>query len=152
MSGGKKALLVVGLSLAIVILGWVALLGAVYAWGGVMTVRVHDPGEGVNLYLPVPAALIEVAVAGSQSLIPDEELASIGVDLGELQPLVEEMLRTLDAQPDFTLVEVEDHDEHVRVYKEGGALKVEVDGDVTVRVSIPTRAVRRTVARLSRTI
>jgi hypothetical protein len=46
-------------------------------------------------------------------------------------------------------VDIVDGSDHVRVVKEGGSLLVEVhDSDVDLRVSIPTRSIRRTVGRL----
>ena len=58
----RRFLIVVSAIFAVVVLSWVALIGAVYAWGGVATVRVQDSNEGVNLYVPVPMALVEAAV------------------------------------------------------------------------------------------
>ena len=63
------------------------------------------------------------------------------------------MVEALADCPDVTLVEVQDGSEHVRVYKENGVLKVDVDDDdVRVRISVPTRAVERNAKRLARWI
>ena len=146
----KRFLIIVSATFAVVILSWVVLIGAVYAWGGVATVRVQDREEGVNLYIPVPMALVDAAVTASSFVIPDEEWLDLDVELGEWGPMVRVMLEELDNLPDCTLVEVEDGLTSVRVYKEGGALKVRVDDeDVHVKVSIPMRSARRTLSKIA---
>ena len=45
----KRLLVIISASVGVVILGWVALIGAVYAWGGVATVRIHEQQEGINI-------------------------------------------------------------------------------------------------------
>lgn len=147
----KRILVVLSACLAVAVLGWVVLIGAVYAWGGVATVRVHEQEEGLHLYLPVPMALVDAAVATSTLVIPEEEWLDLDVDLGEWGPMLRGLLEELEDCPDFTLVEVEDDGTHVKVYKRNGSLKVEVDDhDVTVRVSVPVRSARRTLSRLTR--
>lgn len=146
----RRFLIVVSAIFAVVVLSWVAVIGAVYAWGGVATVRVQDKGEGVNLYVPVPMALVDAAVTTSTWVIPDEKWLDLQVELGDWGPMVQEMLAELDDLPDVTLVEVEDHSTHVRVYKENGALKVSVDDDeVHVKVSLPMRSARRTLSKVA---
>ena len=146
----RRFLIVISAVFGVVILSWVALIGAVYAWGGVATVRVQDQNEGVNLYVPVPMALVEAAVTTSGWVIPEEEWLDMHVELGEWGPMVEEMLAELDDLPDVTLVEVEDGTTHVRVFKEGGALKVSVDDEeVHVRVSLPMRSAKRTLSKVA---
>jgi hypothetical protein len=146
----RRFLIVVSACLAIVVLSWVALIGAVYAWGGVATVRVQDRDEGVNVYVPVPMALVDAAVTTSSWVIPDEEWLDLQVELGEWGPMVQELLAELDDMPDATLVEVEDGATHVRVFKENGSLKVSVDDeDVRVRVSLPMRSARRTLSKVA---
>ena len=149
----KKFLTFFAAGFAVLILSWVVLIGAVYAWGGVMTVHVQDRNEGINLYLPVPLAVVDAAVATTGFVVPSEELFDIDVELGEWEPMVRGLVEALDDCPDVTLVEVEDASLHVKVYKEHGVLKVDVDeDDVRVRVSVPTRAVERNAKRLARWI
>jgi hypothetical protein len=146
----RRFLIVISAVFAVVVLSWIALIGAVYAWGGVATVRVQDRDEGVNLYVPVPMALVDAAVTTSTWVIPDEEWLDLQVELGDWGPMVQEILAELDALPDVTLVEVEDGATHVRVFKENGSLKVSVDDeDVKVRVSLPMRSARRTLSKVA---
>ena len=146
----KRFLIVASAAFAVLILSWVALIGAVYAWGGVATVRVQDHNEGVNLYVPVPMALVDAAVTTTGFVVPDEEWLDLDVELGDWGPLLHAMLDELDGLPDCTLVEVEDGLTHVKVYKERGALKVRVDDEeVHVKVSVPMRSARRTLAKVA---
>ncbi len=147
----KRIAVVVAACFAVAVLGWIVLIGAVYAWGGVATVRVHDPQEGLSLFVPVPMALVDAALTTSGWMVPDDDWRELEVELGEWGPMLSELLDELDRCPDVTLVEVVDGETRVRVYKQGGALRVEVDDrELTVRVSLPTRSVRRALGRLSR--
>ncbi len=149
----KKILTFVAAGFAVLILSWVVLIGAVYAWGGVMTVQVQDRDEGVNLYLPLPIAVVDAALITGGLMLPDERLLELDVDLGQWEPMLRSLVEALDDCPDVTLVEVQDGSEHVKVYKEHGVLKVEVDqDDVRIRVAVPTRAVERNAKRLARWI
>ena len=146
----KRFFVIASAAFAVLILSWVALIGAVYAWGGVATVHVQDRDEGVNLYVPVPMALVDAAVTTSSMVIPEEEWLNLDVELGDWGPMVHAMLDELDDLPDCTLVEVEDGRTHVRITKEGGSLKVLVDDEeVHVKVSVPMRSARRTLAKVA---
>lgn len=153
---GRRILVVLAATLGVVVFSWVVLVGALYAWGGVMTVRVQDHQEGLNLYLPVPVALIDAATATTRWVAPSESHLDLSVEmklLGDWGPFAQSVLEALDEAPDITFVEVDDDSTRVRVRKERGVLKVEVDDeDVSVRVSIPARAVHRNVKRLARLI
>lgn len=152
MATGKRVLTIFGALAGITVLGWVLLIGAVFAYGGVMTVRVEDATEGMNLFIPVPVAMADAAVAASTAILPAHELdgmLEMHGDLGELGPALRGMLRELDRAPDFTLVSVDDGPTRVRVRKQGGSLRVDVrDPEISVRVSVPTRFASRTVGRL----
>ena len=144
----KKTLIVIGASLTVVVVGWVMLVGAVLAWGGVATVNLVEE-NGTRVTVPIPMAVVEAAVVSGDLLFDIEDHLNVELDLGEWGPLVREMLKELDECPDAVLVEVVDGSDHVRVVKEGGSLRVEVtDSEVDLRVSIPTRSIRRTVGRL----
>lgn len=151
MKTGKKILTVAALLAIFTVAGWAVLIGVVYAHGGVMTVRVHESDDGFNLYLPVPMVVVDGAVATASHVMPANEWLELQaeLDIGEWGPLVREVLEVLDDCPDAVLVEVFEEHEHVRVTKEGRYLKVEVEADdMDIKVSIPTRSVRRTVNRL----
>lgn len=151
MSRTGRVVVVVAVGFGVVILSWVALIGAICAWGGVATVRISDPRAGSELYLPVPMALVDVVLASAAAVTPQEDWpGGVGGETADWGPLIGELLAELERCPDATLVEVEDAGERVRVFKEGGRLGVEVDADeVSVRLSMPVRSTRRAVARLA---
>ena len=149
----KRFLVISSAIIAVLILSWVVFLGAVYAWAGVATVRIKDVDEGINLFIPVPMALVEMAATTATLGRSDHLRMEVDThfdQLGDLEPLVRAMLAELEDSPDVTLVEVEDHGSLVKIRKEGRDLVVEVDDDgVMVRVCLPVRSVRRTVAKLA---
>ncbi|MGB3565028.1 MAG: hypothetical protein WBH85_05440 [Thermoanaerobaculia bacterium] len=152
MASARKVLTYIAAFLGVAILSWVVLIGAVYAWGGVMTVSIEDRNENFSLYLPMPVAVVDAAVATTDWVLDEEELLDLHaeLDLGEWAPMIHELLEALDDCPDVTLVEVEDGDVWVRVRKKRGKLVVEVEEPSTsVKVSIPTRSIHRTVSRLT---
>lgn len=144
MTTTKKILLILGSAFCLCVLGWVVLVGAVYAYGGVMTVRVDNP-NGPDLSIPVPMAVVDAALATGELVLDD-----IHMEFGEWGPMLREILEVIDDCPDVTFVEVEDHGDHVRVAKEGGYLRVEVTEHgrhgVNVQVSLPTRSIARLVS------
>jgi hypothetical protein len=144
MTTTKKVFLILGSAFGLCLLGWVVLVGAVYAWGGVMTVRVDNP-QGPDLSIPVPMAVVDAALATGELALED-----IHLELGEYGPMLREILEVIDDCPDVTFVEVEDRGDHVRVSKEGGTLRVEVSEHgrhgVSVEVSLPTRSIARLVS------
>jgi hypothetical protein len=151
MAGTRRVLTYIAAFFGVAILSWVVLIGAVYAWGGVMTVSIEDRNENFSLYLPMPVAVVDAAVATTDWVLDEEELLQLHaeLDIGEWAPMVHGLLEALDDCPDVTLVEVEDDDVWVRVRKKSGKLVVEVEEPSTsVKVSIPTRSIHRTVSRL----
>jgi len=143
----KRVLIVVAASLTVAAVGWVLMIGSVLAWSGIATVRFAERG-GVAVTVPIPMAAVEAAVSGGALVGADRDL-ELGVELGEWAPLAREVLGVLDDCPDAVLVEVEDGSTLVRVEKRGGDLQIRVrDSDLDLRVSVPTRSVTRTAARL----
>lgn len=150
MTGGQRALAVVAGAIGFLVISWTIAFCLVFVFSGVMTVRI-DPGEdGPGLYLPVPLALVNVAVSAGRHVVDSDELVELEAHIGEWAPLVSEILEVLENCPDVTLVDVQHGDGQVRVVKEGRYLKIYVhDGrELSVQVSLPTRSVRRTVERL----
>jgi len=149
----------IGGALAVVlVLGWTIVLGSAYAWatsGGVAMLTVHDRSEGVHFTAPVPMVLLDVALTAA--VLPAVHTGGLGhltvdgveVDLGELGPMVVDLLEELDSVPDAKLVEVRDGRTHVQIHKSGGKLLVEVEEPLTsVRISIPTRSVAHIAERI----
>jgi hypothetical protein len=143
----RRVLAIVAASLTVAVVGWVALIGSVLAWGGVATVRVAEK-NGHHVSMPIPMAIVDAAVASSEILLDEQDL-DLEVDLGEWGPLAHEILAVLDECPDAVLVEVEDRGEYVRIEKSGRHLLVAVRADeIDLEVRVPTKSIRRTVTRL----
>jgi len=111
--------------------------GVVYQYGAV-TVYVEEKkpgGERVRLW--VPGVLAPVAL----KLVPAEELR-LPPEARQWMPALRAASEELERVEDFTLVDVQDGREHVRIEKRDGALVIDVvSEDETVHVSVPLRVV-----------
>ncbi len=112
---------------------------------GTVTVSVHERGEdGVNLYLPVPALLVDLAVFAAPRLMPEDLLADARAEIAPFRQGLEAFAEELENCPSGVLVEVRTPTEHVRVTKTWRSFEVEVDSDdADVRVSVPARLASR---------
>ena len=156
MTRGKRLLTLAAVLIVTLVVGWALVLGAAFAMGGMLIVEVHDRYDDFHLYLPLPMAALDLVAAAAA--VPAVHTAGFGsgleidgleLDLGELGPLVVDLLEALEEMPDATLVEVEDGRERVLIVKEGRKLIVEVEEPGTsVRVALPTHGVRRVASRL----
>ena len=119
--------------------------GAVVAATGTVSVRVHEQGEdGVNLYLPIPALLVDLAVFAAPSVIPEDAITEARAEIAPYRDSLETLAEELESMPSGVLVEVYTGDEHVRVTKNWSSFEVEVESDdVDVRVKVPARLVSR---------
>lgn len=126
-------------------------LATVVVRSGVMTVSVKDHStDGVSLYLPIPAALIELGAASLPLVMPAEDLARMRRQLqpiaGPLKALSAELVRC----PDAVLVKVDSKREQVEIKKDGSSLKITVhSNDADVRVSLPADALYRLLGSLT---
>ncbi len=147
----KILAVLVGMAL-VMVLGTGIMVAGTAVSSGLMTVSVHEDGpEGVDLYIPVPAGLVEVVLGLAPVVIDivddhhhlDHELHDMRAELRQVLPVVEAMLDELSDMPDAVLVEVEGDHEYIRVSKEGRSLRVLVEEDGSrVAVKIPTRVFR----------
>jgi hypothetical protein len=147
MTRWQKVLTIGAAAVTVMILGWVIFVGAVYATSGVISIRIHERESGLDVYLPLPATMVEgIVISGTH--VAGAELAELHSEIGEWAPMVRGLLEVLEESPDATFVEVRDGHEYVLVTKRGGTMRVEVDtDDVFVEVSAPIHMVRRTVER-----
>lgn len=122
-------------------------LGLLLQQYGVAVVSVEEKSEGgMNLFLPVPLALVPIAF----ELAPENELRELRLHLNDTGPLVEAVLGELSNCPDVVLVEVHDGGETVLVEKRGDRLIVFVDTpSERVRLNIPLWGVSRIVRQLT---
>lgn len=120
------------------------LVGGVVANSSILLVSVHDGNEGVRFTVPVPLTLAQVALA----FAPDEiKRVDIPPEVVRYFPYLDRVVSELERIPDTLLVEVEDHGDHVQVYKEGETLRVRVRerADTSVDVNVPLATVRAVV-------
>ncbi len=119
--------------------------GAAVAATGTVTVRVHERGaDGVNLFIPVPALLLDLAVFAAPRLMPEQALAEARAEIAPFRAGLEALAEELEDCPSGVLVEVQTPTEHIRVSKDWRSFEVEVDSDdADVRVSVPARLASR---------
>ncbi len=112
---------------------------------GTVTVRVQEQGDdGVNLYIPVPALLIDLAVLVAPHAMPDDALAEIRAEIAPFREGLEALAEEFETCPSGVLVDVQTPGEHVRITKSWRSFEVEVDSeDAEVRVSVPARLASR---------
>jgi hypothetical protein len=146
-----KACGILVLAGAIMMAGTGVALAAAVIHSGVMAVSVDDRSDdGVSLYLPVPAALVELGVGLAPLLMPEEAWREMRRELGPVVPGLLTAARALEDCPDAVLVEVVSDRERVRVEKDGRLLRIEVHSeDADVRVSVPASAITRVLNGLS---
>jgi len=102
---------------------------------------VHVDSEDVSLTIPVPLALAQVAMA----FVPAEAKRVEVPEFAEYAPYLERIVTAIQNSPDGLFVQVDDGDDHVRVAKEGGLLKILVNDadDEQVTVSLPLASLSR---------
>ena len=133
----------VAIALAVLLMPIFAFATAVAATGTV-TVRVHERADGVHLYLPVPALLIDLAVLAAPRLLPAGALAEARAEIAPYRDGLEALIEELENCPAGVLVEVDTPTEHVRIAKTWRSFEIEVDShDADVRVSVPARLASR---------
>jgi len=124
-------------------------LGGVVVYNeGAVRVDVREKArDGSHVYLIVPAAVLPVAAR----FVPRHKLQDARCQIRPWLPTIKAASEALTRCPDGPLVEVDSHDDHVRIYKQGGSLFVYVDSDEeTVHVSFPLEAAADTVSQLAR--
>ena len=122
-------------------------LATAVAATGTVTVSVHERGpDGTRVYVPVPALLLDVAVALAPMVIPDDALADARREIAPFRDGLMEMANQLENMPSGVLVEVESPDEYVRITKTWRSFEIEVDSeDTDVHVTVPARLLSRTL-------
>ena len=111
--------------------------------GGIAAVDVET--ADVDLYVPVPLRVADVALGVADWAAPDLELdAEERAQIEEFAPLIEEIVNAFGSLPEGELVRVEDGDQLVRIEQRNGYLRVLVDNpEARVKVSLPQRGAKR---------
>jgi hypothetical protein len=144
---GRLARIAIALTLAVAVFfaGTGVALAATVMATGVVTVRVAEGGpDGTNLYLPVPAILIDLGFGVAEIAVPRDELERMRDEVAPYAPMLRTVADELERCPDAVLVDVVTNTESVQVTKRGGTFLVEVDAeDAHVRVAFPARTMSR---------
>jgi hypothetical protein len=135
----------------VLVLGTGIMVAGTAVTSGLMTVSVQEGGpDGLDLYVPLPAGVVEGALAVAPIALrfaddhgADGELAELRAELVDVLPIAVALLDGIARMPDAVLVEVEDGGEYVRVSKAGSRLEIQViDGDDRVTVGVPVSVLR----------
>jgi hypothetical protein len=126
------------LKVGIIVAAPFLLVSAVLGVTGVVLVDVQE-ADGFHIAIPVPLLLAQTALR----FAPEEARY---IDMPEAEPylpIARKVMQELKDAPDFTLVEVNERDEHVLVRKVGDDLLVEVEerGNEMVSCRIPIKGV-----------
>jgi len=111
---------------------------------GVVTVNVQEKQkDGDHVFVMAPAVL----AAWGVNFVPNDAFKDVPSEAREVFPAIIAAADKLSELPDFTLVEVKNRRETVKVQKIDGSIVVDVDSDhETVHVAVPIRAVRHAIA------
>ena len=120
-------------------------LGATVAATGTVTVQVHERGpDGVRLYIPLPALLIDAAVALAPLVIPEQELAAARREIAPYRDGLEALAAELEGMPSGVLADVRSGGERVRITKTWRSFEIDVESDdADVHVAVPARLLSR---------
>lgn len=128
---------------AIVLISPIFALAATVAATGTVTVKVAEHGpDGVNLYIPVPALVFDLALFAAPMVMPEDALDEARAELAPYREGLDALAAELADMPAGVLVEVESDGEHVRVEKTWRSFEIKVESsDADVTVSVPARVV-----------
>lgn len=146
----KVMAVLVGAAIVVVLSAGMVVASSAVA-SGIMTVSIHEAGpDGLDLYVPVPAGLVEATLSLAPVVLRlvdddhlDHELSRFREELDYALPAIEAVLEHLEEMPDAVLVEVESDFESVRVSKQGRSIHILVEeGGDRIQISVPTRVFR----------
>jgi hypothetical protein len=143
----RNALIITGI--IVVIVGvWAGSIAASFDSAGIIRVDVRSADTGGDhVSVRIPAA----TVMGVLAFVPNEVFCEATDECGEYMPLVRALCDELQDLPDFTLVEVEERNEHVRIRTEGNTLRIDVeDRDEIVHLSIPLGIVEQVAKKIEK--
>lgn len=113
---------------------------------------IEKTGAGSSVGIHVPAAVVPVAVHLMPQVTVDDIRMEMGPEALEALRIADAVMGELARVPDGVFVDVMDRTDIVRIEKRAGKLHIYVDSPTeTVRVEVPIRAVRQTLAALRTT-
>jgi hypothetical protein len=144
---GRFTRIVIALSVAAltVFLSVGVALAATVVHSGMVTVQVHEAGpQGTHVFVPVPAAAVDLGLGIASFALPAEERARIEEQIAPYRPALAAMVRELERCPDATLVDLQSDRQTVRVVKRGERFVIDVDApDGQVHVAVPAHTVSK---------
>ena len=120
---------------ALTVGGTLVLAGAYTMREGVIRIDVDEyRAGGSHVHMWVPAAAVPVAL----HFVPDKHMHHMSHDARQAVPILHAIVKELKKYPDTEFVEVDDHDQHVRIRTQRGRLQIDVDArDQKVHVLCP---------------
>ncbi len=120
---------------ALTVGGTLFLAGAYTMREGVIRIDVDEyRAGGSHVHMWVPAAVVPMAMR----FVPAEHLRHASCEARQAMPIVHAIVKELKKYPDTEFVEIDDHDQHVRIRTQGGRLQIDVDApDQKVHVLCP---------------
>lgn len=120
---------------ALAVGGTFVLAGAYTMRQGVIRIDVDEyRSDGSHIHMWVPAAAIPMAM----HFVPEEHMCHASQQAREAIPILHALVKELKKYPDAGFVEVDDHEQHVRVRTQNGKLQIDVDTpDEKVHVLCP---------------
>ena len=133
-------------SAGVLVLGGVVVAGAAVYQAGAVRVSVDEKSpDGHHIHLIAPAAAVPIG----RRFVPDHALRHAASEVRPWLPAIEIAVTELEKYRDFTLVEVDDAQDHVKIRKLGQTMVIDVDSaDATVHVSFPLRSVMSALHRI----
>lgn len=124
----------------------VLVFGATVAATGTVTVSVQEK-DGVNLWIPVPALLFDIAVFAAPSFMPEDAMDEVREQVAPFREALGAMASELENIPaGSVLVEVQSDREQVRITKDWRSFEIAVDSDdANIRISVPARLLSRSL-------
>jgi len=105
---------------ALTVGGTLVLAGAYTMREGVIRIDVDEyRAGGSHVHMWVPAAAVPMAL----HFVPDKHMHHMSHDARQAVPILHAIVKELKKYPDTEFVEVDDHDQHVRIRTQRGTRK-----------------------------
>ncbi|HEX3530870.1 MAG TPA: hypothetical protein VH988_27725 [Thermoanaerobaculia bacterium] len=150
MTRPAKVLTIIAIILLALPVGCGLLLAGSVVTSGLVTVKVHEtkPG-GTNVYVPVPAGLIYLGLDVLPLLDRNHGMDKARREMGAWAPVAAAAMQSLEDCPDAVLVDVQDHNETVKIVKTGRSIEIQVhDNGEDVHISFPAHLFSRVAHQL----
>ncbi len=131
---------------AIAVMGTVVAVGAAVYEAGAIDVKVQEKSSnGTHIHLIAPAAIVPAALP----FVPNKVFRKCGPEARLWIPAAKIAVEELQRYPDFSMVEVEDGNDHVVIKKQGNKIVIDVNSDEDiVHVSVPLHSLMSVMKRI----